>query len=429
MKAAIKTKVKHTETERFPVEWESHILFNLAEWVNGLAFRQINFSSKGRPVIKINELKYGITPQTKFTEQEFDRDYFLTKGDMLFSWSGSPETSIDAFWYVLEDGWLNQHIFKVRPSPKVDRVFFFYLLRYLKPLFIDIARNKQTTGLGHVTMNDLKHIDVRIPTSREEQRTIVRILYCLDSKIEINQQMNATLEAIAKAVFKHWFIDFEFPNEENKPYRSSGGEMTHNEKFDEKVPKEWKFGHLGDFAVNPRRGVQPAAVQRGTPYIGLEHMPRNSIGLSEWGTAEEASSNKFKFFQGEILFGKLRPYFHKVGIAPTDGVCSTDILVIAPKSPEWQGFLLGHVSTHEFVNYTDAASTGTRMPRTNWEEMALYELLIPTNGVARAFNERIGPLIQRIRANVLQNRTLGGIRDSLLPKLISGKIRVPVEAH
>src|SRR5436309_2189114 len=83
------TKFKQNEIERHPRHWESHVLFDLANWTNGLAFRRISFSDKGRPVIKINELKYGITSQTQFTKQEFDKDYFLTKGDMLFSWSGS----------------------------------------------------------------------------------------------------------------------------------------------------------------------------------------------------------------------------------------------------------------------------------------------------------------------------------------------------
>ncbi|MCP4398742.1 MAG: hypothetical protein GY801_15770 [bacterium] len=76
-------------------------------------------------------------------------------------------------------------------------------------------------------------------------------------------------------------------------------------------------------------------------YIGLEHMPRKSIALTNWGNAEEVESNKFIFKEGECLFGKLRPYFHKVGVAPIDGICLTDILVIAPKSPEWYGYVLG----------------------------------------------------------------------------------------
>lgn len=169
-------------------------LFSLADWKNGLAFKQIHFSATGKPVIKIAELKNGITGQTAFTQQEFDRSVYLTKGDMVFSWSGNPETSIDVFWYDLEDGWLNQHIFKVTPASNVDKYFLFYLLKYLKPRFTAIASNKQTTGLGHVTIKDMKEIMVRLPNF-EIQHTIGMNLHLFDTKINLNKRINDNLAA------------------------------------------------------------------------------------------------------------------------------------------------------------------------------------------------------------------------------------------
>ena len=127
---------------------ETCSLFELAKWKNGLAFSKVNFSNAGKPIIKIAELKNGITSSTQYTTDQFDVSVSLTRGDMLFSWSGNPETSIDVFWYTLPDGWLNQHIFKVTPKPFVDRQYLFYLLKFLKPTFTSIASNKQTTGLG-----------------------------------------------------------------------------------------------------------------------------------------------------------------------------------------------------------------------------------------------------------------------------------------
>ncbi len=145
---------------RFPEHWKRQSLHSLAEWVNGLAFRKIQFAPTGKPIIKIAETKDGISSQTKFTQQTFDESVHVSDGDLLFSWSGQPESSIDAFWWRGQDGWLNQHIFKVSPNAEVDRTFFFYILRYLKPNFVGIARNKQTTGLGHVTRRDLENIEV-----------------------------------------------------------------------------------------------------------------------------------------------------------------------------------------------------------------------------------------------------------------------------
>ena len=169
-------------------------LFSLANWKNGLAFKQIHFSEKGKPVIKIAELKNGITAQTARTQQEFDSAVHLTKGDMVFSWSGNPETSIDVFWYDLPDGWLNQHIFKVTPNDGVDKLYLYYLLKHLKPRFTAIASNKQTTELGHVTVKDMKEMLVPLPEIAVQQ-AIGAYLYTIDQKAHINNKINDNLAA------------------------------------------------------------------------------------------------------------------------------------------------------------------------------------------------------------------------------------------
>lgn len=153
-------------------------------------------------------------------------------------------------------------------------------------------------------------------------------------------------------------------------------------------------------------------------------MPKQCIALSEWGVGDGLESNKFRFNRGEILFGKLRPYFHKVGVAPVDGVCSTDIVVVAPRAAEWFGFVLGHTSSTEFVDFADAGSTGTKMPRTSWKDMARYEVVVPPQSVAAAFSRLIQPAIDRLLTGIHQSRTLATLRDALLPKLISGELRV-----
>lgn len=101
-----------------------------------------------------------------------------------------------------------------------------------------------------------------------------------------------------------------------------------------------KVGKLGDVSDNPRRGINSEEIDPDTPYIGLQHIPQRSISLSDWGNAEEVTSNKYAFDNDDFLFGKFRPYFRKVGVAPVDGVCSTDILVITPKSGMWAGYAL-----------------------------------------------------------------------------------------
>jgi type I restriction enzyme S subunit len=245
---------------------------------------------------------------------------------------------------------------------------------------------------------------------------------------------------MARAIFKSWFVDFDpvraklaLSEAEGAEGRQPFGMDTETaalfpDSFQDsplgKMPKGWKVGTLGEIAENPRRGVHPEEVPEETPYIGLEHMPRKSIALASWGRSGEVASNKFEFRQGEILFGKLRPYFHKVGVAVRDGVCSTDILVIGAKSEEWYGLVLGHVSSEEFVGYADALSTGTKMPRTNWQDMARYEIPLPDSRLADAFSRFARTVLETIRGNILQSRTLAAIRDALLPKLISGELRI-----
>jgi type I restriction enzyme S subunit len=183
-------------------------------------------------------------------------------------------------------------------------------------------------------------------------------------------------------------------------------------------------GSIGEVAGNPRRGVQPNKIDHTAPYIALEHMPKRSIALYDWGVAEGLESGKLEFRKGEILFGKLRPYFHKVGVAPMDGVCSTDIVVVAPRSEKWFGFALGHISSDTFVEYTNAGSTGTKMPRTSWKEMARFPVVVPDEAIAAEFTHYVQRMLKRIVCAIHESRTLAALRDTLLPKLISGELRV-----
>jgi type I restriction enzyme S subunit len=145
--------------------WKMCTLYDCAGYINGLAFRNEDFSPErlGLPVIKIGELKDGITRQTKFTEVNLEQKYLIRSGDILFSWSGSPDTSIDIFVWTGENGWLNQHIFKIQIKRPLEKIFVYFLLRHFKSVFIEIARNKQTTGLGHVTAQDLKRLKTVFP--------------------------------------------------------------------------------------------------------------------------------------------------------------------------------------------------------------------------------------------------------------------------
>ena len=311
---------------------------------------------------------------------------------------------------------------------KIVNVFLAYYLKLNTDLLISLGTG--TTFL-EVTKATLLNVEIPLPPL-PTQCKIATILSTLDDKIELNRQMNATLEAMARAIFKSWFVDFDpvRAKMEGRPPAGMDAETAalFPSAFQDsplgKIPKGWEVGTLGKIAKNIRRNVKVSEINPGEFYIGLEHMPRRNITLSQWQTADKLGSNKYRFRKGEILFGKLRPYFHKVGVAPLGGVCSTDILVIQPINSEWFGIVLGFVCSEEFVAYTSAYSAGTRMPRTNWRDMSRYEIVFPQVKVAQKYTEFIRPLIERIIENIHQSHTLSQIRDALLPKLISGEFDV-----
>ena len=138
-----------------------------AKWVNGAAYKNMHFTENpdALPVIKIAELKAGVTKNTKYTNTALGKKYRISDGELLFSWSGNPDTSIDTFIWTGGDAWLNQHIFAVRSNGRKSITFLYCMLKWLKQEFAEIARNKQTTGLGHVTQQDLKRLTVCTGTS------------------------------------------------------------------------------------------------------------------------------------------------------------------------------------------------------------------------------------------------------------------------
>lgn len=145
-----------------PDGWGTQPLYDIAAFINGAAYKSFHFTEEAGalPVVKIAEIKGGVTSQTKFTKTVLAEKYRIDDGDILFSWSGNPDTSIDTFVWTCGPGWLNQHIFRVALKAEEDRNFVYYQLKLLRPVFAEIARDKQTTGLGHVTAQDMKRLHV-----------------------------------------------------------------------------------------------------------------------------------------------------------------------------------------------------------------------------------------------------------------------------
>lgn len=338
---------------------------------------------------------------------------------------------------------LGQRMVLIRPNAAtVDFRFLRYWLN--SPILSAfIHGHRDGTVAERLNLPTIRALPVPVAPLKLQHR-IGEILNDFDDKIELNRRMNQTLEAIVRRLFRSWFVDFdpvrakaalrrEHPKWDNPRVSRQAlpnldpaiAELFPDELVDSElgeVPKGWRVGTVGDVADNPKRTTKPHEIERNTPYIALEHIPRRQIGLDDWGNADEVASNKYRFNRGDVLFGKLRPYFHKVGLAPVDGVCSTDVLVIVPTEPSWRGFALGHISSDEMISHSDGASTGTKMPRTNWKDISQFAIAIPIKELAQAFDDQIDAALQRLRDNVHEARSLADTRDKLLPRLLSGEL-------
>ena len=420
----------------FPKHWLPSPLYTMATWVNGLAFRKIQFAETGRPIIKITELKGGISGQTKFTQQTFDDSVCVRPGDLLFSWSGQPETSIDAFWWRGPEGWLNQHVFRVTPELGLDVTFFYYLLRYLKPNFVRIARNKQTTGLGHVTKRDLKNLRVAAPDS-SEQRAIAHVLGTLDDRIELNRRMNETLEAMARALFKSWFVDFD-PVRAKMEGRDTGLPQEIADLFPDRlvdsaigeIPEGWEVFKLDRLADHHTKSTSPLR----SPEEEYEHFSIPAYDAGQCPSIELGAairSNKTVLRRDAVLLSKLNPRIPRVWI-PADSkgrpqVCSTEFLVFTPRPPSNRSILFSLFADQSFRALLKSMVTGTSKSHQRVPPKALktQEVLAGSPRVFRVFGEVIGSMLEGVLKNRSEVTTLAALRDTLLPNLISGDIRVP----
>ena len=313
-----------------------------------------------------------------------------------------------------------------------DNDFIYYLCR--EPAFREyaIGRMEGTSGRQRVSWQSIAAYEFAFPPP-DERRAAACVLSALDDRITLLRETNATLEAIAQALFKSWFVDFDPVRAKMEGRAPEGMDDATAALFPDAleetelgpVPRGWKTGTLGDVAQTARRQLQVSDLNADLNYVGLEHVPRKSLSLTEWGNAEGLESAKAAFAEGDILFGRLRPYFHKVVVAPFSGVCSTDILVCQPIRPEYSGVVTMHLFSEALIQYADRLSNGAKMPRVSWKDLAVYPISVPPPQVAEAYNKSLQSLMDRMKANIHQAQTLATLRDTLLPRLISGQLRVP----
>ena len=274
---------------------------------------------------------------------------------------------------------------------QADYRFVYYTLRLRYEELEGLAKGSAQTNLS---AGIIKEFEIPLPPF-PIQRHIADVLSAYDDLIENNRRRIAILEETARLAYRKWF----------------GGAKTA------------RTATLGEICREVRRGISPDAIAPDTPYIGLEHMPRRSISLCEWESAQKVTSTKLAFEAGDILFGKIRPYFHKVGIAFVDGVASSDAIVIKPLRPELHAYVLMTVSSDAFVAAaSQGMKEGSKMPRADWKQLLNYSVAMPDDETLAEFNKVLNPILEQLKALCFLIRNLAAAREMLLPRLMKGSI-------
>lgn len=245
------------------------------------------------------------------------------------------------------------------------------------------------------------------------QRRIADILSVYDDLIENNQRRIKILEEMARSLYREWFVQFRFPGHDKVKMVPSPLGL---------IPQGWEVKRLGEIAEDMRRNVPKGQLDQPQPYVGLEHIPRRSLALDVWEMTTDLGSNKLAFKKGEVLFGKIRPYFHKVSVAPFNGLCSADTIVIRARRPEHYAAVVACVSSDAFVAEASATANGAKMPRANWDVLEKYPVVVPSGKVAAKFLALMADIIAKQQALIFQIQNLRRTRDLLLPRLLSGQI-------
>jgi type I restriction enzyme S subunit len=293
----------------------------------------------------------------------------------------------------------------------VEPSFLYYALRADVGRLIEFAGG---TAQKNLLLRDIRSFEVPVPPL-SRQRQIASALATYDGLIEVNLRRIAVLEEMTRRLFDEWFVRFRYPGHEGHGLIEADGS---------KLPEGWVLNRLKDLCQEVRETVDPAQVDPATPYVGLEHIPRRSTTLDSWGTAGDVASLKCRFRRGDILFGKIRPYFHKVSMAPFEGVCSTDAIVIRAREERYRGLVLALSSSDPFVAMSVQTSNGTKMPRANWGVMTRYPVPCPPRELLAKFEAAVTGWTELAANYQHANWLLSQSRDLLLPRLISGELSV-----
>ena len=407
----------------FPDGWEINKIGDFCQIRRGASPRPIHdfLSKEGIPWLKIadatkQDSRYIDSTNQYILEKGRPNTVMVKPGDLIVSNSATP--GIPKFMRIhagIHDGWL-----LIKPSKKVDKNFVYYLFLNERSKLIGLANGTIFKNLKTDIVRDYK---VALP-SLIEQEKISKVLMSIDSKIELNREMNITLETIGQAIFKRWFVDFEFPNQEGKPYRTSGGEMVYSEDLGKDIPNFFKVGNIYSLCdvINgfPFSSKHFNNNQTGKPLIRIRDL--KTLNPEFYSTEEDPRMIEVK--PGDVIAGmdaEFRPWIWLGDVS----YLNQRLCMFKPKAPIHELFIYQIVEP--LLKKEEQAKVGTTVIHLAKSDIDRWQTIIPIDAILASFSDLAAPLIERLIINSQEIRNLAKIRDLLLPRLLSGKIRVPLK--
>lgn len=349
----------------------------------------------------------------------------IKKEDILFSEIRPANRRFAMVDFDTKNYVISTKIMVIRPKNGILKNYLYLCLTNNETLkYLQFLAESRSGTFPQITFEQIQRMKVYIP-SIDEQKKIIQYAMPIISKIELNSRVNKILEEIAQAIFKRWFIDFEFPNENGKPYESSGGEMVDSELVS--IPKRWKIIRLDKLIKRNKQKIKNMKDWENKKLIDLSVMPRFSFCVNNFEKGSKLKTNIYKLNKFDILFGSIRPYFGKAGFSPINGVVAGTIFSYLPVRENLYSYILCLTTSKSFIDFTVKYSRGTKMPIIHWDDFVSYKVVVPEDDkLLESFNNMIMPLLKEIKENINMNQDLSDMRDILLSKLMSGEIRVPI---
>lgn len=371
--------------------------------------------------------------------EPFPKEYLLKRGDVVVAMTEQTDGLLGSMAIIPEDGRFlhNQRLGLVTSlSSEVDVRFLYHLFK-TKMVRDQIKRSASGSKVKHTSPEKIYDIRVYLPLP-QKQLAIAKILTILDAKIELNNRINAELEAMAKLLYDYWFVQFDFPMTAaqavalgkpqlaGKPYRSSGGKMSYNEVLKREIPQGWEAKTLSHLVPVTKESVDPEE----TPdkVFKLFSIPVfDATGTYSLEKGVNVGSNKFIVTGNDILVSKLNPWFSRVIYTPADieAVCSTEFVVWKTIASWMKAFLFIVARSPQFVTFCTQSATGTSNSHKRVNPEVMMSHSIPWEpGQAQSFGETVNPILLARQLNEIQNKELAQLRDWLLPMLMNGQVTV-----